>query len=194
MANQCFYGAGMDAAEKILRRIEAESERRFLPIVGRTKGELLESVVRGLKPEKALEIGTLTGYSAIMILRSSPGTVLTTLEADAENAERARKNLGDAGLVSMTRLIPGDALKTIHELKGRFGFVFIDAEKNQYLSYLRFLEKFTLLEKGAVILADNVKLFPVDVRDYLEYVRGSGKFASIFHAFGNDGMEVSRVL
>ena len=194
MADQCFYGAGMDAAEKILRRIEAESERRFLPIVGRTKGELLESIVRGLKPEKALEIGTLTGYSAIMILRSSPGTVLTTLEADAENAERARKNLGDAGLASRTRLIPGDALKTMHELKDRFGFVFIDAEKNQYLSYLRLLEKFTLLEKGAVILADNVKLFPADVRDYLEYVRGSGKFASTFHAFGNDGMEVSRVL
>ena len=58
----------MSIADEVLRLIEQASEKNFLPIIGPHKGKILAEEVRKVKPRHVLEVGTLIGYSAILML------------------------------------------------------------------------------------------------------------------------------
>jgi predicted O-methyltransferase YrrM len=83
----------------------------------------------------------------------------------------------------------GDAIEILPKLESRFDLVFIDADKRQYLDYLRLVED--KLHKGSVIVADNAGIFANQMRNYLDYVRSSGKYRSRYVPVGEDGLEVS---
>ncbi len=177
--------------ERVLRMIEEKAKRVFLPIVGREKGEILELIVRNDQPKSILEIGTLVGYSAILMGKNLKKGKVTCIEISPKFAQIARKNIREAGFEEIIRVIEGDALEAIPKLKEKFDLVFIDAAKEDYLSYLKLLEKNKNLKERSVIVADNVKVFAKEVKDYLEYVRESGNYKSSYHDFGSDGVEVS---
>ena len=143
------------------------------------------------KPKAVLEIGALVGYSAILMARNMKAGSIVTIERSARNAKQAEKNIKDAGFGNKVQMITEDALKVIKRLKGKFDMIFIDAAKEEYLDYLKLLEKQKLIAKGTVIVADNAKIFSDAMKDYLDYVRKSGQYRSSFHDFGFDGMEVS---
>ena len=67
--------------------------------------------------------------------------------------------------------------------------VFIDAAKEEYFEYLRLIER--KLHKGSVIVADNAGVSADQMKEYLDYVRSSGKYTSEYMSFGEDGVEVS---
>ncbi len=181
----------MDRPESVLRRIEQNSESVFLPIVGREKGALLESLVRKTRPLSILEVGTLVGYSAILMARNMEAGKITTIEIDTESAMIAERNINDAGFGKAIDILEGDASQVIPKLKGQFDLVFIDAAKSEYLAYLGLLEAGSKLKPGAIIVADNAKIFAKQMKDYLHHVKTSGKYESRLYDFGADGMEVS---
>ncbi len=175
-------------AAKVMKDIELQAENRFLPIVGRIKGSLLIRLLRRHKPEAILEIGTLVGYSAILMAANSDAKIIT-IEKHAKNAEQAERNIERAGLAERIEVMQGDAAEIIPKLKEKFDFMFIDAEKSGYLEYLLLCE--AKMHKGTVVVADNAKIFAGEMGDYLNHVRNSGMYRSEFHDFGFDGMEVS---
>ena len=69
--------------------------------------------------------------------------------------------------------------------------VLIDAAKEEYLEYLRLIEK--KLHNRSLIVADNVRSRG-KMKDYLDYVRSSGKYESEHFSFGEQGVEVSVML
>jgi len=179
---------------KVLAQIEETARIDFLPSIGPIKGKIVESVIAEHKPKKVLEIGTLHGYSAILIANamsyylwenkifdtntkySKP--VVMSVEKDQKLSIIARKNIKNSGLSKLIQIINGDAKKVIPGLEVKFDMIFLDAEKNEYLKYLQLIEQYDLLEKRAVIVADNVILFESEMKDYLDYVRDSGKYLS----------------
>ncbi|MEM2338542.1 MAG: class I SAM-dependent methyltransferase [Candidatus Bathyarchaeia archaeon] len=177
----------LSKAEKVLRKIEYEARRGLLPhpIVG-SRGKILVEVIREIKPRRVLEIGTLVGYSAILMGKELGSDAhLITIERDAGSAKVAEENIRRADIPPKVEVLVGDALEIIHNLKGKFDLVFIDAEKSEYLDYLRLVEN--KLHKGSVVIADNAEHAP----DYLDYVRRSGKYASKHVPAGAGGVEVS---
>jgi predicted O-methyltransferase YrrM len=179
----------MEAAA-VLREIEKQAQSRFLPIIGPQKGKYLEETVRESRPMEALEVGTLVGYSAVLIARNMPqGGRLITIEINPQAARIARENIARAGFGDSVTVLQGDARDVIPTLKDTFDMAFIDAAKEQYFTYLRLCEP--RLKKGAVVFADNVKMFARAMRDYLDYVRHSGKYRSRFVDVGFDGVEIS---
>jgi predicted O-methyltransferase YrrM len=114
---------------------------------------------------------------------------LITIEIHADEAEMARENIRRAEVPPTIDVIVGDAVKVIPKLTDKFDMVFIDAEKREYLEYLRLVE--ARLHKGSVIVADNAGIFADQMRDYLDYVRSSGKYSSKYVPVGEDGLEVS---
>jgi predicted O-methyltransferase YrrM len=166
----------LSKAEKVLREIEGAARgRRFLPIVGPSRGQILVKVIHEIKPKRVLEIGTLVGYSAILMGKELGSDAhLITIEIDANNAKIAKENIGKAEIPPTVEVLVGDAIEAIPRLEGMFDLVFIDAEKSEYLDYLRLIEE--KLHKGSVIVADNVEHAP----PYLNYVRSSGKYSSRF--------------
>lgn len=177
-------------AAKVLREIEQQAQQDGIPIVGPAKGELLSKVVAEKSPRFAVEVGTAVGYSAIIIasVLSKQGR-LVTIEYSPALARQARGNLERAGLAKVVSVVTGDALAVLPRVEHPIVFLFLDAAKEEYLEYLKTVED--RLQKGAVVVADNAKIFAADMADYLDYVRHSGRYRSEFHDLGFDGMEVS---
>ena len=162
-----------------------------IPNVGRAKGRLIRRLIERHKPTRAVEIGSLLGYSAILIAGSMPPRGrLTCLETSDYLARMTKHNAEEAGLGRKVKVIQGDALRLLPLLPGRFDFVFIDASKEDYLDYLRSLE--SKLVAGAVVVADNTGVFRKEVAPYLDHVRHSADYTSREYEFDDDAMEVSR--
>jgi len=182
--------SGLSSADMILREIERMAEMRFLPIVGPRKGQVLAQVIRETRPRRVLEVGTLIGYSAILMGKELPSDAeLITIEVHADEARRAEENIRRAAIPPRVKVLVGDALHVIPKLKGEFDLVFLDAEKSEYIDYLRLVEE--KLHKGSVIVADNAGIFADQMREYLNYVRGSGKYQSRYVPVAGDGLEIS---
>jgi predicted O-methyltransferase YrrM len=185
----------MNSAQKILREIEKITEKHFLPIIGPEKGKVLADVVKKYKPKRILEIGTLVGYSAILMASNRPkrgSSKIISIELRENAADIARENIKEAGFDDVIEVRVGDAKEVIPKLKNekeRFDMVFLDAVKDEYLAYLKLAEP--MLEEGAVVVADNAGVFAEAMEDYFEYVRNSGKYSSEFVPVGADALEVS---
>jgi len=121
---------------------------------GHVQGQFLSMISRMIGPEKILEIGTFTGYSAICLAGGlAPGGVLHTLEADPAYAAIAKEYFRRAGLEDRIVLHEGEALEIIPQLNETFDLVFIDAAKEQYVDYYHAV--FDKVKTGGFILADN---------------------------------------
>jgi caffeoyl-CoA O-methyltransferase len=121
---------------------------------GHVQGQFLRMISRMIRPERILEIGTFTGYSAICLAGGlAPGGKLHTIEADPSYAEIAREYFGKANLENRIVLHDGDALEIIPLLNETFDLVYIDAAKEHYSDYYNAV--FEKVKPGGFILADN---------------------------------------
>lgn len=182
-------------ANEVLEKIERQAEREFLPIIGPEKGKTLEKLVKEKRPKEAIEVGTLIGYSAIRIARSLEQGKLISVELNKENAAKAKENITKAKLHKKVTVLAGDAKEIIPKLNGAFDFVFLDANKKEYLTYLKLLEP--KMNYGCYVVADNILIFREELVDYINYVRKSGKYDSSYKEIIDirsgikDAMEVS---
>lgn len=177
-------------ADSVLKEIEEIAKRQFLPIAGPDKSKVLTQVIHEIKPKRILEVGTLIGYSAVLIGKElGEDAHLTTIEIHADEAKLARENIRRAQVSPTIDVLVGDAIKILPKLLDQFDMVFIDAEKREYRKYLRLIED--KLHKGSVVVADNAGIFADQMKDYLDYVRYSGMYSSRYVRFGEDGLEVS---
>jgi predicted O-methyltransferase YrrM len=186
-----------DPADAVLREIEEMGKKSFIPSIGPVKGKILAEVVQKLKPRKILEVGALYGYSAILIAKNSPAKAeITTVEKNPEHVRMTEQNVERAQLEDQIKVIQGDAMEILSKLPGPFDLVFLDAEKTQYLDYLKAVED--KLHQGSVIVADNVGVFQDQMQNYLHYVRNTGRYRSRtvetlleFSETTKDAMEIS---
>jgi caffeoyl-CoA O-methyltransferase len=128
--------------------------------VGPMDGRHIEVLTRAIGAKRAVEIGTLGGYSGTCIARGLvPGGKLYTLEINELNARVAAKAFEVAKVQDKTEIILGPARESLCtiESKGPFDLIFIDADKLSYVSYLRWAE--INLRVGGVLLADNTFAF-----------------------------------
>ena len=182
----------MSKAEKVMKDIEkvAAVEGASLPIIGHEKGSVLENVIKEYQPKLILEIGTLVGYSAILMGKNLKKGKIISVEINKKNHLAAKANIERAGLSDKIELVSGDALEVITNLDGPFDMVFIDAKKEEYLKYLKAVEP--KMTKNAIVVSDNVGIFKDRMKEFLDYLRKSGKYRSELHDFGFDGVEVSK--
>jgi predicted O-methyltransferase YrrM len=168
----------MDRASKVLQSLEKMAQKEFVPSIGPTKGKIITEIIKKYNPKTVLEIGTLYGYSAILMANILPvGGKVVTIELDKLIAATARKNIADAGLSDKIDIVDGNALEAIPKLDLKYDLLFLDAAKDEYLKYLKSAENKNL-KKGSIVVADNVEVSKNEMLDYLEYVRSSGIYKS----------------
>lgn len=122
---------------------------------GPYQGMLLHFISRMVRPARALEIGTFTGYSTICIAQGMPDDgVLHTIEVNDELGWLIRSHLENAGVEHKVQLHIGDAARVIPALEGNFDLVFLDAGKLDYAQHYELA--LTKTRRGGFLLADNV--------------------------------------
>jgi catechol O-methyltransferase len=154
-------------------------EESLLVNVGDEKGELLDAAVRRANPGIALELGTYCGYGSMRIARAAPSAKVYSVEFAAANAEVARRIWTHAGIDDRITCVVGtigDGGKTLDALANDHGFgaakvdlLFIDHDKNAYLSDLQSILGRGWLHPGSIAVADNVR-FP-GAPEYRQYMR-----------------------
>ena len=180
----------MTTPEQVLHEIESQAEAKGWPIIGPEKGAVLVDVIRQHKPKRILELGALVGYSSVLMAANlEEGGQVVSIEIDPVRIEESRETQRRAGLADRCVIVQGDALEMIPKVEGPWDMLFLDAVKVDYLNYLKLAEP--SLAPGAVVVADNVKLFANEIAPYLDYVRGSDRYESSYHEFGDDAVEVS---
>jgi caffeoyl-CoA O-methyltransferase len=154
--------ARYDPEDALLHDIRTRSSAAGLPDiqVAALDARHLEILVRLSQARKAVEIGTLGGYSGVAIARGmGPEGVLHTIEIDPRHAALAAETFTKAGVSGQVRQLLGAALEVLPKLsaEGPFDFCFIDAEKSEYPDYLAWAAD--NLSPGGVLVADNAFLF-----------------------------------
>lgn len=138
---------------RVFAEQEAEAVLDRVPILNRTSVAYLRWLVQERKPQRMLEVGTAIGYSGLHLLHASPTATLTTLELDEQRIARAKHYFAEAQVSDRVTLIEGDANETLHGFSG-FDFVFIDAAKGSYASFME--KAIGMCEPGALIVTDNI--------------------------------------
>jgi caffeoyl-CoA O-methyltransferase len=143
---------------ELLQRLERETLATMrLPqmLSGRTEGQLLRLLVKSLSARRVLEVGTFTGYSALMMASALPKDgELVTLEVDRFAERVARRYFGQSEDGGKIQLLMGPALETLSSLAPPFDLAFVDADKE---NYPRYYEKVVdLVRPGGLIVVDNV--------------------------------------
>ena len=122
---------------------------------GDSVGNFLKLIIKINNCKKILEIGTFTGYSALMMATALPNNgKLITCDVNKETSEIAKKHWAKSSHGSKIDLHIGPAVETINNLNGEFDLIFIDADKNNYSTYFEICKN--RLSKNGLIIADNV--------------------------------------
>ena len=123
--------------------------------IGADQGQFMALLVQAIGATRCLEIGTYTGYSALAVALALPkdGTIVCC-DVSEEWTAIGRPFWKKAGVEKKIDLKIAPALETLKKLQGPFDFVFIDADKENYLNYYeRCLQ---LLRRGGLMAVDNV--------------------------------------
>jgi predicted O-methyltransferase YrrM len=121
---------------------------------GHLQGTFLQMISHMIRPQSILEIGTFTGYSAICLAQGlQPGGKLYTIDINPEMEDFAMPYFEEAALKDKIVMLTGNASELIENLPGPFDLVFIDADKENYITY--FDLAFPKVKPGGYILADN---------------------------------------
>lgn len=181
--------------------IRKYAKENNVPIMNSQTKELIISILQIKKPKTILELGTAIGYSSLCFNKYTNAEI-TTIELDERTASIAKENFKKYN--ANVNLINDDAMKALRNINQGFDFVFIDANKSRYLDYFKMTSK--LLNKGGIIIADNV-LFRGEVcndsimekrkntlvkrlRNYLAYVTDLEEFTTSVIPIG-DGLTLS---
>ena len=122
---------------------------------GHLQGKLLEMISSMIRPRRILEIGTLTGYSALCLAKGLTGDgQLHTIEIRQADADLARGYFNRSSFGAQIISHTGNALEIIPSLDETWDLVFIDADKPSYIGYFNLV--FPRLRKNGFILADNI--------------------------------------
>ena len=144
----------MDKFEIIQAKLKKHAEENYVPIIRPKSAKILGELVKRNQPKRILEIGTATGFSALVMLQNAPNATLTTIEKDERRFEIANEVFEDCGVQNRVVTILGDANEEVKRLEGNFDFIFLDGPKSHYGKQLPYLLKH--LEVGGMLVCDNV--------------------------------------
>lgn len=171
----------------------------------RAKGLPREERLRALHPDSAklmfnlavsnkaqtiVEIGTRAGYSTLWLAyaASITGGKVITCEIDPAYVEQTRANLAQANMSDYVEILVGDARELLRGREEPIDFVFIDAEKTQYESYIDAVYK--QLGVGSMVVADNAVSHGDELLDYIMYVQNHPNLESVTVPIGK-GFEIT---
>ena len=148
-----------------LEKIKQKALEEHIPIIMDDALEVVDKILKEIKPKRILEIGTAVGYSAMCFSEylQKDGKI-DTIERDKERIAEARINIKNVGVEDKINIYEGDAVEILPTLNEKYDVVFIDAAKGKYPFFLN--QALRMINKNGIILADNVLYKGYVMSDY----------------------------
>lgn len=157
---------------------ELEKTQKDFWNVPRKTGVLMNSFIKMMNIQNALEIGTSNGYSGIWLAKAlkQTGGKLTTIEFYEKRQSIAKENFRICGVDDVVRPIQGSACEVLASFdeNEKFDFVFIDACKREYVKYFEMIKPH--LTPKALIVADNIISHAEKVQDFIDAIDADDEF------------------
>ena len=157
---------------------ELEKTQKDFWNIPRKTAVLINTFVKMMGIQNALEIGTSNGYSGIWIAKAlkQTGGKLTTIEFYDKRQSVAIKNFKKCGVNDIVRPLQGSACDILEALEPeeKFDFVFIDANKREYVKYFELIKPH--LTEKALIIADNITSHAEKVQTFIDAVDADDNF------------------
>ena len=172
----------MPPRSAIFSELEKRAYDHGLPLVGPVQGQFLYLLAKSMGAREALEIGTVTGYAAMWLMRAvvSAGGRLTAIERDSERFKLARDYLTRAGFGDQLVIQQGEWFNVLETLDGPFDLIFLDILRNLTDEHdaVKALELcVSRLRPGGMLIGDNVLCSGLVVEeDAAPIVRGIQEF------------------
>jgi len=148
-----------------LIKIKEKALEEHIPIIMDDTLEVVDKILKELKPKKILEIGTAVGYSAMCFSEYlTDGGKIDTIERDIQRVKEARENVVKVGVEDKINILEGDAVEILPTLNEKYNMIFIDAAKGKYPFFLK--EALRMLNENGIILADNILYKGYVMSDY----------------------------
>ena len=148
-----------------LEKIKKEALEEHIPIIMDDTLEVLENVLKDIKLNRVLEIGTAVGYSAICFSEFlEENGIIDTIERDEERVIRAKENIKKAEVDEKINIFFGDAVEILPTFDKKYDMIFIDAAKGKYPFFLT--QALRLINDNGIIVADNVLYKGYVMSDY----------------------------
>lgn len=148
--------------DDFLKQLLAEAAEEGLPDISISveQGLFLQFMIKAMKAENILELGTLAGYSAITMARALPDHgKLITVDNEFTHAVFAARKIKEANLDHIIEIQTSEALDflNVYSPSQQLDFVFVDADKTNYVKYLNKITP--MLKIGGIFAADNAFAF-----------------------------------
>jgi predicted O-methyltransferase YrrM len=182
-----------------LERRDALERRQDLPRQQRLRqvtpdvGRFLHTLVLCTRPRFILEIGTSGGYSTMWLATAgrSVGTAVVTLEIDPLKVKLATSNLREAGLDDAVTIVQGDAFDYLRDRREPVDFVFLDAEKEDYVRFLELVVP--LLPVGGVLVADNLISAAEELAAFRQRAESDTRLSSVMVPIGRGELLTAKI-
>lgn len=165
-----------EATSKVLAELE-KTQKQFWNVPRKT-GVLLNMFIKMMNAKSVLEVGTSNGYSGIWLAKAlkETGGKLTTIEYYDKRQSVAIENFKICGVDDVVRPLQGSACDVIESLdeSEKFDFVFIDANKREYVKYFELVKPH--LTPKAMIVADNIISHAEKVQTFIDAVDADDEF------------------
>ena len=148
-----------------LDEIKQKALNEHIPIIMDDTLEVIENIMKEIRPTAILEIGTAVGYSAICFSKFlEKGGFIDTMERDKERIKEAKENIKIVEEDKTINILEGDAVEILPTINKTYDMVFIDAAKGKYPFFLE--QALRLIKDDGIIFADNILYKGYVMSDY----------------------------
>lgn len=157
---------------------ELEKTQKEFWNIARQTGVMLNMFIKMMGAKNALEIGTSNGYSGLWLSKAlkETGGHLTTIEFYEKRQSIAIENFKTCGVDDIITPLQGSAIMILENLspEQKFDFVFIDANKQEYIKYLNLIKPH--LARKCIITADNILSHAEKVKPFVDAIDNDNEF------------------
>jgi len=185
------YSSPEDKLLKEVAEFTIQNHKESVMLSGHLQGKVLEMISCMIRPQRVLEIGTFTGYSALSLAKGlTDDGLLHTIELRDADAAKAKTFFNRSSFASKIILHTGNALDIIPSLNESWDLVFIDADKPAYIEYFNLV--LPQVRKNGFILADNIFFHGQVLED--KVTGKSAKGIAAFNEFIKNRTDIEKVI
>ena len=133
--------------------------------------------IRIQQSKRILEIGTSTGYSTLWLADAAQvtGGQVTTVEIDEKRTQQAKEYAKELQVDDVIDFLVGDAQQFLENSQQKYDFILLDAERDAYLNYWKYLQNMIENQSG-VLIVDNVISHSAEVKSFITEVKQDQRF------------------